>query len=335
MNYHPTVSIVIPTYNREKLLPVAVESVLRQTFADWELLIIDDLSTDGTRQVVEDYARRDPRVKYHLNGHTKGPSGARNQGIDLAAGEFVAFLDSDDEWEPHHLRDTLYYLRKYPDQIDLISADPVRKVRGTGEVYRCATLDLAQYRYRKVEDASCFEPDSLFETAMRLPIIITQTMVMKREVLSRVRFDESLAPGPEDSFFHLELAYRRVKVAHLPRVHVTYWAHGENLSCAGGQADARSKLPLFLAFEQMALKMLHSFELTPAQRAAMRDWLADLCFWYIGYNVYLMNRDTRGARRYFLKALRIKPCTPAFWKTFLLSFVKYPGNARRASAANR
>ena len=114
MNNHPAVSIVVPTYNREKLLPISVESVLRQTFADWELLIIDDRSTDGTRAVVEDYARRDPRIKYHLNRRTKGPSGARNQGIDLAAGDFVAFLDSDDAWEPHHLQDTVYYCGSIP-----------------------------------------------------------------------------------------------------------------------------------------------------------------------------------------------------------------------------
>jgi glycosyltransferase involved in cell wall biosynthesis len=330
MSGQPTVSIIIPTYNREKLLPIAVESVLRQTFADWELLIIDDRSTDNTRQLVEDYARRDPRVKYHVNGRVKGPSGARNQGIDLATGEYVAFLDSDDEWEPHHLHDTVYYLRKYPHDIDLISANAVRKLRSSGEVYRRAEFDLSRYRHRQLEDAVCFEPETLFDTAMRLPIITTQTMVMRRAVLSQVRFDESLPPGPEDAFFHLELAYQRTKVAHLPRTHVTYWAHNGNLSCAGGLGDMRSKLPLFLAFEQMTLRTLQKFDLPAAQRTGLRGWLADLYFWYIGYNVYLMNHDPRCARRYFLKAIRIKPFRLAFWKTFFLSFVKRQALLHRA-----
>jgi glycosyltransferase involved in cell wall biosynthesis len=322
MSGGPTVSVVIPTYNREKLLPVSVDSVLRQTFDDWELLVIDDRSTDGTRQVVEDYARRDPRIKYHLNRRVKGPSGARNQGIDVAAGDFVAFLDSDDEWAPDHLEGMLYYLRKYPARIEVMSANAVRKLRATGEVYQRAELDLTKYRYDVLEKACCFHSDGLFDTALGFPIITTQTMVIRRDVLAAVRFDESLPPGPEDVFFHLELAYRRAKVAHLQEYHVTYWAHGDNLTLAGGTGDPASKFRLFAAYEKMILRMFEKFRLTRQQRDGMRLWLADLYFWYIGYNCLLQQHDFAGARKYFRKAIRIRPFTYSFWKTYFASFVK-------------
>jgi glycosyltransferase involved in cell wall biosynthesis len=314
------VSVIVPVYNREKLLPVAAESVLRQTFGDWELLVIDDSSTDGTRQVIEDYAQRDSRVRYHRNGRTKGPSGARNQGIELAAGEFIAFLDSDDEWEPHHLDEMVRYLRKYPGQIDVMSANPIRKLRATGEVYQSAGLDLGRFRHSRLEDAFLLHPTGLFEVALHHAPVTIQTAVIRRALLDRIRFDEELLAG-EDILFQLELAYHQAKIAHLPRVHVTYWAHGGNLSCAGGLSDARAKLPVFLAFEQMAVKLPQKFQLSSDQRARLREWLAELYFWYIGYSVYLKNQDPRSARRYFRKALRLQPFRLAFWKTYVLSFV--------------
>lgn len=107
----PLVSVIIPTYNRVSLLPRAINSVLAQTFQDWELILLDDYSTDKTREVVKDYQKRDARIKYFVNDHNKGVVGARNSGIERAQGEFVAFLDSDDEWKEGYLEDMIKALR--------------------------------------------------------------------------------------------------------------------------------------------------------------------------------------------------------------------------------
>ncbi len=96
-----TVSIIIPTYNREHLLCRAAQSVLDQTYQDFELIIIDDGSTDNTKQVVESFS--DERVKYIQHGKNKGGAAARNTGIKAAKGEYIAFQDSDDEWLPEKL----------------------------------------------------------------------------------------------------------------------------------------------------------------------------------------------------------------------------------------
>ena len=97
----PRVSVIIPTFNRAHLLPNVVQSVLNQTFADFELIIVDDASTDNTQEVVESFS--DPRIRYIKHEQNKGGGAARNTGIEAARGEFIAFLDSDDEWIPQKL----------------------------------------------------------------------------------------------------------------------------------------------------------------------------------------------------------------------------------------
>jgi len=97
----PKVSIIIPTYNRGVLLHKAIDSVLAQTFSDYELIIVDDGSTDGTRDVVARYGSGKIRYIFQEN---KGKSAARNLGIKLADGEYIAFLDSDDMFLPSKLQ---------------------------------------------------------------------------------------------------------------------------------------------------------------------------------------------------------------------------------------
>lgn len=100
MESTPTVSVIIPTYNRAELVPHAIESVLAQTFRDFELLVVDDGSTDDTREAVE--AIEDPRVRY-LYQENGGVSAARNYGAREANGEYLIFLDSDDTAYPDWL----------------------------------------------------------------------------------------------------------------------------------------------------------------------------------------------------------------------------------------
>jgi hypothetical protein len=95
-------SVIVPTRNRVATLPRAVESVLMQDLEDFELIIVDDASTDETREYVKNLS--DQRIRYHRNVDALGASGARNVGIDLAEMPLIAFLDSDDEWRPAKLR---------------------------------------------------------------------------------------------------------------------------------------------------------------------------------------------------------------------------------------
>jgi len=104
MNENPhTFSIIVPAYNRAKLLPVCIDSIIKQTYTNWECIIVDDFSSDDTREAVGRINASDKRIRYVPNSRKKGAQGARNTGILEAKGNWIAFNDSDDEWLPDKL----------------------------------------------------------------------------------------------------------------------------------------------------------------------------------------------------------------------------------------
>lgn len=113
----PLVSVLIPACNAEAFLREAVDSVLGQDYPNFEVVIADDASDDGTRKVMEELAERDPRVRLVFNERRLGDAGTRNRLLDAASpdGAFVAVMDADDVCEPHRLRAQVDYLRTHPD----------------------------------------------------------------------------------------------------------------------------------------------------------------------------------------------------------------------------
>jgi len=114
----PKVSVILTTRNRATLLRRAVKSVLGQTYVDFELLIVDDASTDSTADAVE--AFKDERIRYIRRTVAGGGSAARNTGIEAAAGEYIAFLDDDDEWFPGKLEKQVSVMEKAPEDVGLV-----------------------------------------------------------------------------------------------------------------------------------------------------------------------------------------------------------------------
>ena len=119
----PTFSVVLPTYNSAGTLRRAMDSVLRQSFADWELVLVDDASTDATEDVVRSSREAlGGRLVHVRRGEQGGSSVARNCGIDRAGGRFIAFLDADDEFIPHKLERQMELLRRCPE-LGLVFSD--------------------------------------------------------------------------------------------------------------------------------------------------------------------------------------------------------------------
>jgi len=118
----PQVSIIIPVYNGANLLPRAISSVINQTFKDWELIIVDDGSTDNSKEIISEYTAKDSRIKYYWEPNSGGPARPKNTGFKYVRGEYVAYLDQDDEWLPEKLDKQLAVFAKYPNQkIGLVS----------------------------------------------------------------------------------------------------------------------------------------------------------------------------------------------------------------------
>jgi glycosyltransferase involved in cell wall biosynthesis len=127
------VSVVLPTFNRGYCLERAIRSVLGQTYPDWELIVVDDGSTDDTQAVLESF--KDPRIRVFRHSVNRGVAAARNTGLAAARGEFIAFLDSDDEWRPD----------KLTKQLDVMTRAPTRQLAFTDLVWRRGDVEAGSF----------------------------------------------------------------------------------------------------------------------------------------------------------------------------------------------
>ncbi|WP_281634376.1 glycosyltransferase family 2 protein [Flavobacterium luteolum] len=120
------VSIIVPTYNTEKFIKSTIESVQNQTYANWEMILVDDASTDNTALIIEGFAVQDSRVKLFKLSENRGNGFARNAALDKATGKYIAYLDADDLWFPTKLEKQIQFLKannlhftfSYYDSID-------------------------------------------------------------------------------------------------------------------------------------------------------------------------------------------------------------------------
>jgi hypothetical protein len=128
----PVVTVLIPAYNAARTIERAVNSVLAQTYTDYEIIVVDDGSRDATSEIVAAY--RDDRIRLFRMARNRGESGAMNEGIAAARGEFVAFLDADDEWLPTKLAKQIAVLRNSPDAV--MASCGCRFIDGQGNVFR-------------------------------------------------------------------------------------------------------------------------------------------------------------------------------------------------------
>jgi glycosyltransferase involved in cell wall biosynthesis len=169
----PYFSIILPTFNRAHLIRRAIDSVLAQSFANWELIIVDDGSSDSTRDEIAEYLI-DPRVSYSFETNS-GPAMARNRGIASAHGEYITFIDSDDEYLPEHLQ-TRYDLLKDSD-IDLLHGG----LEIIGDAYVADMHD----NTKRIHISDCFAGGTFF---------------IKRELADRLDGFHDLTYGDDSDF---------------------------------------------------------------------------------------------------------------------------------------
>ncbi len=176
----PLVSIVLPTFNRAPTLGRAIESVLCQTFEDFELIVVDDRSTDETASLMAEYARHD-RIRF-LTQLRPGCSVARNIGVEESRGRYVAFQDSDDEWLPEKLERAVNALEDSGPELGVHYSDMIRVPRDGSSTYFPAP---------EVRRGVVVDEDTLDYQVFCIGI---QAVVVKRECFSQVGlFDESLS----------------------------------------------------------------------------------------------------------------------------------------------
>ncbi|OGJ85033.1 MAG: hypothetical protein A2268_16065 [Candidatus Raymondbacteria bacterium RifOxyA12_full_50_37] len=175
----PLVSVIIPTYNRCKMVEQAVASILCQTYAAYECIVVDDGSTDSTASCLQE--RFGSRITV-LQQENRGVSAARNVGIRAAQGRFIAFLDSDDEWKPEKLR----------NQVDFMAANPGLRICQTNEVWMRKGV-----RVNPRKD-HCKKAGDIFAESLERCMITPSSVLCEKSLLEETGlFDENL-PACED-----------------------------------------------------------------------------------------------------------------------------------------
>jgi glycosyltransferase involved in cell wall biosynthesis len=147
------VSIIMPTFNRADTIKRAIRSVQAQTFTDWELIVVDDGSTDDTAARIEGC---DPRLKL-IRQENQGTAGARNTGLRASAGSYIAFLDSDDEWLPHHLELCVRFLEAFPEE--QFVTNELWEDLGRGRIVKHYRMEIEEHFPRLAREAGSRLPD--------------------------------------------------------------------------------------------------------------------------------------------------------------------------------
>jgi len=205
MNEKPLVSVIITTYNRAALLPRAINSVLNQTYQNFELIIVDDGSTDNTEEVVRSF--NDKRIIYHKHERNKGVLGAKNTGFDLAKGEYNCRLDDDDELLPEALETAVNKFAELASKgVKILWFDSIDAEKG-----KLSGSGIREEGYVSYEDLLC-------------RIHGDYHMIMDRDVIGDNRFDERL--WDTESILWLKL-HRKSRAYYVPKVLLRkYREHG-------------------------------------------------------------------------------------------------------------
>lgn len=215
----------MPAYQAGRWISGSIDSVLKQTFLDWELIIVDDGSTDQTAEICELYTAKDPRIQYHyqLNGRQ---GKARNLGIRHARGKYLAFLDADDLWVPEKLERSL-------ELMDATGCDMI----STGAWEWDGNSDLPDCRQKDLEETLYTRENALYPFALGNRIALLAVVVSREAVDAVGGFDEdkSLASAEDyDLWIRLLLAGYRIQSIKEPlaiyRIHPSSSTHGDHLA---------------------------------------------------------------------------------------------------------
>ncbi|WP_035258459.1 glycosyltransferase family 2 protein [Desulfatirhabdium butyrativorans] len=199
------VSVVIPAYNAEKYIAESIESILGQTFTDFELIVIDDCSTDGTGEIVQRYAMLDKRIRPYRNHENLGIAGNRNRGVELARGKYIAWQDADDISYPTRIEKQYHFMTTHPE---------IGIVGGYLEIFRNNGKIVGIRKY-KVDDKG------LRRCIYRYSPVAQPVAMIRRDALKKAGLYDLRYPPAED----LDMTFRigvYYKLGNIPDVLLKY-----------------------------------------------------------------------------------------------------------------
>ncbi len=253
MREQPLVSIIIPTYNRAHLIGETLDSVLAQTYQNWECIVVDDGSSDNTDEVLATYVQKDARFKYYHRpeDHLPGGNGARNYGFKISQGEYVNWFDSDDLMVPEKIEMQL-------KDLNLLCSDI--------SISQCSKFSNITSDINGLMSNEIYSEDILVDFIKREIKFFTPAVVIKKEFLKKhtLFFDEELKAAQEWEFFS-RLLFFNPNISHISKPLTLVRAHEGSMSESRSKPEyvyqyikARIKVYLFVK-DRNDLKLLHFF----------------------------------------------------------------------------
>jgi len=330
----PMVSILVPTYNRARFLPSALEAIAAQTFTDWELVVLADGSTDDTRQLIEAWSPpKGQPVRVHHQDNA-GVGTTRDRLVELGQGTYFAFLDSDDLWLPFHLERLVNGFEAHPD-LDW----------GYGMCWR-ATFDQApdlaaaqrfvaehtnpiveHFPFQKLPhtrsgDWVLIEPGpKAIQLALRQGHFgAMQASMFRPRIFDKARFGDHRVG--EDMVFAVRATAAGCRQGFLEDVHVVYREHGDQTSASGSAARVQHRITTQLRFNR-AVRSLLDLPWKPGERQTLTRRLADETFWTLGYGLLWEHGQSRQSLYYLMQGLRLDPTDKQKWRTGMGCVARY------------
>lgn len=228
----PLVSIIMPAFNAEQYIERAILSVLGQTMKNWELLVIDDCSRDGTVQIVQHLSKKDPRIILLKNEENVGVSRTRNRGIELSKGEYIAFLDSDDVWHGDKLEKQL-----------------LRMETAKADIGYCSYALIDEHDI-KVHEDYIVPGQTDYESLLQENVIGCSTVIVKAAVAKAHPFRADFYH--EDYVLWLHLLKKGFVAAGCPEVLVS-WRHLNQSRSANKIKSAKKRWMIYRKCERLPL----------------------------------------------------------------------------------
>jgi glycosyltransferase involved in cell wall biosynthesis len=320
----PLVSIILPIYNRAAFVPDALRAIADQTWREWELIVIDDGSTDDTVAAVERHRGIVGDRLLIVRQENRGAYGARNTGLDHATGDYIAFYDSDDLWLPQYLEECVQALERNPE-LDWVYAACRAVDAASGAVLAGSTFadggrprPFLSRRSRPMGKVSLIDDPAALECQIESGLYAgLQNSVIRRRVFAGRRFWEDYRVV-EDVLFLIRSIASGLRIGYLRDVLVVYRVHGDNSSASSASTPIERLLPILDEQVRGFRRLQAELPLSRVPRRKLARQIGRMQFWRAGYNGYWASGRRAEGLAAFRAGLRSWPWDVRMWKTYVV-----------------
>ena len=273
----PEISVIIPVYMMEKYLGACLESVLNQTFKDFEVVCVNDGSTDKSLEIINSYAQKDSRVRV-IDQKNQGGSVARNNALDAAKGDYICFLDNDDLYYPQYLEILYNLCTAYNADVSACKY---------GVFFDDDAPELKLYDLKRPKKPKVVSEKPFYDYVVKrkkIPMLMW-TKLYKKEVLDNIRFSPRL-PAINDVLFHLEVLKASKKLVTIPYTLVT---HRMIASAQSSQKLTLKKVEEFEALQELMAESVLSRLTDEKEIKSFRRMMTKTAYFNFVYGVMKFN----------------------------------------------